>query len=309
MTFVAIDFETATADRDSACSVGAVRAELHGGELHVLDTFDQLIRPPDNDYDAFNIAIHGITPKMTRNAPTFDQVLPELSEFVGTSLVVAHNTAFDMYVVLHSADYWDVQVPAWNFVCTYRMARSTWPELYSYRLDVLADEFDIPLTNHHDALADATAAAMLAQHLCRHHAVASLHDVATRLGYVIGRLDDYQAFSNARGSSSSPKVRLSDLVAQGEVVDHPLLGVHIAFTGTLNSMTRIVAAQRAANVGALPQDNVTAHTRYLVMGVTDLSRVRNGASSKAKKAVALASSGSGIEIIDEVEFLRLLGAG
>ena len=58
MDFTAIDFETATDRRNSACSVAVV--EVRDGE--VARTYSTLIRPPGLQFSSFNISIHGITP-------------------------------------------------------------------------------------------------------------------------------------------------------------------------------------------------------------------------------------------------------
>ena len=67
MTFSAIDFETATGYRHSACAVGIVTVE--NGEI--TDQYSTLIRPPGNEYWSGNIGVHGIRPKDTVRAPTF----------------------------------------------------------------------------------------------------------------------------------------------------------------------------------------------------------------------------------------------
>ena len=46
-SFAAIDFETATSERNSACAVGVIVFE-HGTPA---DTLSSLIRPPGNRYD------------------------------------------------------------------------------------------------------------------------------------------------------------------------------------------------------------------------------------------------------------------
>ena len=76
MDFAAIDFETATAKRDSACSVAVV--EVKDGKL--VDSYYTLIQPPGNVYDWFNTKIHGITREDTADAPDFAAIWPELSE-------------------------------------------------------------------------------------------------------------------------------------------------------------------------------------------------------------------------------------
>ena len=95
MDFAAIDFETATAKRDSACSVAVV--EIRDGKL--VDSYYSLIQPPGNDYHWFNTKIHGITREDTADAPDFAGIWPELSEHLAGRIVVAHNARFDMGVL------------------------------------------------------------------------------------------------------------------------------------------------------------------------------------------------------------------
>ena len=150
-------FETAQAGRDSACAVGV--AVVDGGEI-VVDR-GWLIRPPGNSYNGFNIGIHGIRPSDTEHSPGFDRVWPEVAALIGSRLLVAHNTAFDMSVLQRSAAYHGYEPPPVTFLCTYRLCKSTWPNRWSYRLDDLAETFGIPL-DHHDHVSDATAAARVA---------------------------------------------------------------------------------------------------------------------------------------------------
>ncbi len=303
-SFVAIDFETATASRDSACAVGL--AVVDDGDVSIARSW--LIRPPDNVYDPFNISIHGITPDDTEGQPSFDRVWPEVLALVGERVVIAHNTAFDMSVVRGSAAYWDLPLSEIHFACTYRLAKSTWPSRWSYRLDSLASDLGISL-DHHDPESDATAAATLALILCEENQARGIEELAEHLEYQLGYLsgDEYRPFSNAVGSRA---VALASLVPTGEKMDddHPLFGARIVFTGTLDSMTRRAAAQAAVDVGAQVGASISARTDYLVVGMTSFARVGlDGMSAKLRKAVDLATSGLKLEIIDENEFLALLG--
>ena len=71
-------------------------------------------------------------------------------------------------------------------------------------------------------------------------------------------------------------------------------------------MSRNEAAQAAVNCGAIPKANISAKCHFLVVGVTDFRKVKNGASSKMKKAIEMAAAGHDIEIIDDSDFLELL---
>lgn len=304
VTFAAIDFETATASRDSACAIGI--AVFDDGNVTIERSW--LIRPPDNEYDGFNISIHGITPEDTESALSFDHVWPEVLEHVGGRVVIAHNTAFDISVVRASAAYYDLPLPELRFACTYRMAKSVWPNRWNYRLDSLAGEFGISL-DHHDPKSDAAAAAALALILCEENRCSSIEELAVQLQYRLGYLsgDKYQGFSNAAASVAASMASLQATVADVDE-SHPFFGTRIVFTGTLESMPRRAAAQAAVNVGARVGGSMSATTDFLVVGMTDFSRVGlDGMSAKLRKAFDLATSGLKLEIIDENEFLALLG--
>jgi DNA ligase (NAD+) len=75
----------------------------------------------------------------------------------------------------------------------------------------------------------------------------------------------------------------------------PLTGQSFVVTGTLSSMGREIAAERVRALGGTFQSSVAKGTTYLVMG-------DNAGSSKAVKAEKL-----GTKVIDEVEFLRIIG--
>jgi DNA polymerase III subunit epsilon len=84
-TFTAIDFETAHGKRWSICQVGLVRVE----NGVITDELSILVQPPDNFYWNRFIDIHGITPEITRNAPTFDQIWHLVEPYISKQSVVA----------------------------------------------------------------------------------------------------------------------------------------------------------------------------------------------------------------------------
>jgi DNA polymerase-3 subunit epsilon len=301
--FVAIDFETATAQRNSACAVGYVVVD----DWKLVDSGSWLIQPPENKYDAFNTMIHGLSASDTKGKPSFAEIWPEVEAKIGSRVVVAHNSAFDMSVLRQSAAATGCRVNDLQFACTYRMAKATWPNRWSYKLSDLAEEFGIEL-NHHEALSDALAAGELLAHICNEHEVTSIEELSKVLGFRIGQLiqGDYGGFSNAKTASGA--INIGNLQATTAVDDesHQLFGKLLVFTGTLQSMTRNEAAQLAVNCGAKASNTVSKKVSYLVVGMTDFAKVKDGSSSKMRRAVELADEGSGIEIIDEGDFFQML---
>jgi len=148
-TFTAIDFETAQPVRHSICQVGLVRVEAGA----VVREVSLLVQPPSNHYWERFTGIHGIAPDDTANAPTFAQVWPQLAPYIVGQRVVAHNgPSFDFNVLRQTLTHYGLPEPVFEGFCTYR--------IYRRNLAELCEEHGIGL-DHHDALSDARACAML----------------------------------------------------------------------------------------------------------------------------------------------------
>lgn len=151
LNFIAIDFETASASRDSACSLGAVTVR----DGVIVDRRYSLIKP-NGPFSEFCIRVHGITEKDVETAPTFSDIYPVVYKLLNNQVVVAHNANFDIGVLRASCESRNLLMPNVTPFCTVDMSRIAWPDLPKHKLNTLCDEFHFPL-NHHNAIADATA--------------------------------------------------------------------------------------------------------------------------------------------------------
>lgn len=154
LDFVAIDFETANRTPGSICSVGAVR--VRNGR--VVDTFTTLVKPPTGGRFTFTY-LHGIDATKVRNAPTWAEVSPRLSAFVGGDTVVAHNASFDL-TRWRKADR-EARVPkrAVNYLCTWGAVSAAMPDLPNHKLPTVAAALGVPQSQHHDSTDDARVTA------------------------------------------------------------------------------------------------------------------------------------------------------
>ena len=156
MNFVAIDFETAT--HHHICAVGIVTVE----DGRITDEFHALIQPPGNYYNWYNIQVHGISERDTKNAPYFDELFPEIKKRLFGKTVVAHNESFDRNVLKrtmadYGLDYSELNISE-RWECTVKIYRAK-----GYRPANLAacchiQEIEL---NNHEALSDARACAIL----------------------------------------------------------------------------------------------------------------------------------------------------
>ncbi len=158
MNFTAIDFETATGKRSSACAVGIVTVE----NGVITEEYYSLIQPPDNAYIQWNIAVHSIRPQDTANAPTFSDLYPEIKKRLQGRSLVAHNESFDRSVLRrtmehYALDYTELDL-ADRWECTMRIYKAK--GYVPYKLDACCSRMGIPL-QHHEALSDAIGCAHL----------------------------------------------------------------------------------------------------------------------------------------------------
>jgi DNA polymerase-3 subunit epsilon len=152
--FAAIDFETASYGRDSACAVGVAVVE----DGRIVERVYELIRPPSREFVFTHI--HGLTWDDVQAAPRFDEVWAGIGRTLeGVAFLAAHNAPFDKGVLGACCATYRLAAPALPFVCTVRLARTRW-EVYPTRLPDVCRHLGIAL-RHHQADSDAEACARI----------------------------------------------------------------------------------------------------------------------------------------------------
>ena len=158
-TYVAFDVETPNARNDRMSAIGVVVVE--GGEQ--TTHFYTLVNP-ETEFDAFNIRLTGITPRMVRNQPTFPVLWELLRPLLEKGILCAHNAPFDLGVLGRCLrDYGLDWTPYRDYVCTCQIGRRLLPDAPNHRLNTLAELLRLPL-QHHNALSDTRACAGLLQY-------------------------------------------------------------------------------------------------------------------------------------------------
>ncbi|MDR1324445.1 MAG: 3'-5' exonuclease [Treponema sp.] len=158
--FAAIDFETANGNHSSVCAVGIVIVR----DGQISEKYYRLIRPTPNYYWTwFTRDIHGIEYEDTVNEPPFPDVWAELAPRLMGLPLVAHNSSFDEDCLRSVHEAYATAYPGYEFHCTCRAARRVFgKELPNHRLPTVALRCGYNLTQHHHALADAEACAVIA---------------------------------------------------------------------------------------------------------------------------------------------------
>lgn len=181
--FVALDFETANRNSASVCAVGL--AFVENGKVVANPSW--LVRPPRSYFDPDFIKIHGITPERVSEAPEFGDLWPQLNACLAGRLVIAHNAAFDIDVLISAMKHFRLPMPMLEYSCTMIIAQRVWPKWGRYGLAPLAQRHGI-VFQHHDAAEDAAVCAQIALLALAEKRSTGLTELAAALNISHGRL-------------------------------------------------------------------------------------------------------------------------
>jgi DNA polymerase III subunit epsilon len=299
--FIAFDFETANSNRHSICSVGMVFVE----DGRIIDTIYQLI-DPEEDFDGFNIAIHGITPNEVKGAPTFNIFYESIKEKIENKIMVAHYMAFDGYALRDNLERYGI-IPAYNkLLCTYQLSKRLIEGKSSYSIKTLCQHCGIKLNNHHNALSDAVACAELMLKLTNEYELTDLDAIYAKTRIKPGEITENK-YRSSLVSKNRGKLDLSEIaVAVDAESENPFYGKNIVFTGRLSVLTRNEAAHLVASKGGKPQNGINKETDYIILGNFEDVMIKGSKSSKLEKAEKMISEGIELEVISEEDFLKML---
>jgi DNA polymerase III epsilon subunit family exonuclease len=117
---------------------------------------------------------------MVSSAPLFAHVAVDFLEFIGGSVMVAHNSGFDMRFLNHEIGrvFPDYKL-ANPCLCTVQLSRKLLPDIENHKLKTVAAHYEIDLTNHHRAAADALATAHIFVNLLTKMRSEGVSDLAT----------------------------------------------------------------------------------------------------------------------------------
>lgn len=277
-SFTALDFETFTPARSSACAIGLVKV-IDG---HIVQKFHSLIKPIPDEYKKDNSHIHGITSEMVALAPNFLELWPFIENFIGKDVLVCHNAAFDQGVWLEQIlRYRCSDDPLkYKFLCTYEMT--------GLSLENACAKHNIEIRCHHNALDDAVACAkiMLAEngHILSTRFTGDLHEI---LKTATDRRYDHETLKP-----------LDDSMIENK--ETPFFHARTVITGIFTAYpNRDELGKILQSLGADMNTSISKKTNIVVVG-------RGAGPSKIKKIEDLRADGFDIRVIYEPELISIL---
>jgi len=195
-TFAVIDLETSGGSPKSGAGITEIGVvKVRGGV--VLGTFQSFV-DPGHLLPVFITQLTGISDEMLVSAPFIDEVLPTLFEFLGSpdeTVLVAHNSPFDMSFLKAAALVHEYEWPNYLTVDTARLARAVLDrdEVVNCKLGTLAEFFNTAVSPNHRALDDALAT------------VDVLHGIIERLaGHDVSTFEEMRNFPSRKRRVKRP---------------------------------------------------------------------------------------------------------
>ena len=280
---------------DHIIEIGAIR---YSNGIAV-DTFQSLVQPPslyeDGIFiDEFVEQLTGITNEMLMSAPTTADAIRDFAKFLGDSIIVGYYVNYDVNFLYDRFMKYLSRPLTNDFVDVYRFARKLHPEMEHHRLRHMLELFGLTNTKENRTISDCEVTEICFE-LLQKEAIEKY-----------GSEDDFARSFKKRNRS---RIKAEDIVGDETEADpdNPLYHRYCAITGKLEKFSRTDAWQLIANLGGFVESGVTKKTNYLILGNNDYcASIKDGKSSKQKKAEALMLKGQDIEIIPESVFYDML---
>ena len=149
-SYVVFDIETTgfNSVNDRIIEIGAVRVV----EGEIKETFSEFVNP-ERPIPYKITQLTTITDDMVKDAETIDKVMPKILEFVGDSVLVAHNADFDIGFLKYNANELGLSLDN-TYLDTLRLAKDLFPDYKKYKLGKIAENLGIKVEVAHRALDD-----------------------------------------------------------------------------------------------------------------------------------------------------------
>lgn len=118
----------------------------------VIDEFECFVNP-EKPIPPKVVEITHITDDMVKDAETIDKVIPKIIDFIGDSVLVAHNADFDIGYLKYNFEKYGYKLEN-TYIDTLRLAKAIFPDLKKYKLGLIADSLKIKVDVAHRALDD-----------------------------------------------------------------------------------------------------------------------------------------------------------
>ena len=148
--YAVLDIETTGLSfrTEKITEIGIIKIK-NGKEISRFECFVNPEKPIPEEV----VNITHITDDMVKDAETIDKVMPKMLDFLGDSVIVAHNAGFDVGFLKYNAELLGYKLDN-TYIDTLKLARDLFPDFKKYKLGLIAEKLGIKVEVAHRATDD-----------------------------------------------------------------------------------------------------------------------------------------------------------
>lgn len=284
LNFVAVDFETMTADLRTACSIGMVKV-IDGV---ITSEFYSLIKPVEDNQHNTNTWLHGISSEMCADKPTFAELVPDIKNFIAGLPLVCHNASTDINIIDRCLEHYNLEgeISTFYYRDTYSMTKLS--------LASACEAFGIELNEHHNSLDDAKACAKVCIYCYENKFIpGSIENKSSKK-----REHPGSSFPKGRKEKSGENLKQKNL-DEVENKDTIFFDKKVVYTGEFEAFTRDTLILFLKDLGANVNTTISRKTDIVIVG-------HNPGPAKMKKTEELSQAGVNICMLNEEDVLKVM---
>lgn len=235
--YVVLDVETTglSHNKDKIIEIAIARISSNS----IVDEFHSLVNPERNLSNRV-VKLTGITDSDLASAPLFQNIAQQVVDFIGGSVILAHNAPFDagfLEDALRECGFGS----NFTYLDTVRVAKAAYPDLKDHKLETLITELGLAEKQTHRAMDDVHCTIKLFQTICQKYN----NPLVAAISACCSPITSYRI----------------------DLRDHPLDGLRIALVGTFTFAYS--AAKKLITVAGGTLVNRSSDFDYLVYGFLD----------------------------------------
>lgn len=301
LTFALIRIECCNQYKDTPCRVVLVGVK----NSEIVEQKEFFIDPLDAEFDFMT---SGTTLEDLRGKGSFAEQFPALLDFIKQyPVLVSTADGYDADVLFNAITLHKVECGSLPYMTAKNVLRRAY-DSYSYQFNYLCDEMGVSV----DGITPMDFAIAWCQLLIKACADKEFEDLlmfAEENRIVVGSISS-QGYERChiKRIYKPKKKEVTEYDPANFDETHPFFDRNVVFTGKLTYFLREDAEYYVERIGGHCSSGLTKATSYLVVGVQSPSQVGpDGLSGKQKKAIKYREEGMEIELLNETDFIDIMG--
>lgn len=301
LTFALIRIECCNQYKDTPCRVVLVGVK----NSEIVEQKEFFIDPLDAEFDFMT---SGTTLEDLRGKGSFAEQFPALLDFIKQyPVLVSTADGYDADVLFNAIILHKVECGSLPYMTAKNVLRRAY-DSYSYQFNYLCDEMGVSV----DGITPMDFAIAWCQLLIKACADKEFEDLlmfAEENRIVVGSISS-QGYERChiKRIYKPKKKEVTEYDPANFDETHPFFDRNVVFTGKLTYFLREDAEYYVERIGGHCSSGLTKATSYLVVGVQSPSQVGpDGLSAKQKKAIKYREEGMEIELLNETDFIDIMG--